>query len=94
MGKFPSVKDERAVTKSEMLAMPLAKEAELQVTEGCLVDSNGVPVALNCRFDRTKACGRIPYISAATLVRADPADLRKLFFTEIVDTLRFHGADA
>lgn len=94
VGKFPSVKDERAVTKGEVLAMQLAKAAGLQVAESRLVDSDGVPVALIRRFDRTKASGRIPYISAATLVGADPADPREHFYTEIVDALRVNGADA
>jgi serine/threonine-protein kinase HipA len=94
VGKFPSVKDERAVTKGEVLAMQLAKTAGLQVAESRLVDSDGVPVALIRRFDRTKNGGRIPYISAATLVGADPADPREHFYTEIVDALRVHGADA
>jgi len=94
VGKFPSVKDERAVTRGEVLAMQLAKASGLQVAESRLVNSDGVPVALIRRFDRTKDGGRIPYISAATLVGADPADPREHFYTEIVDALRVHGADA
>jgi serine/threonine-protein kinase HipA len=94
VGKFPSVKDERAVTRGEVLAMQLAKASGLQVAESWLVNSEGVPVALIRRFDRTKDGGRIPYISAATLVGADPADPREHFYTEIVDALRVHGADA
>ena len=94
VGKFPSVKDERAVTKGEVLAMQLAKASGLQVAESRLVNRDGVPVALIRRFDRTKDDGRIPYISAATLVGADPADPREHFYTEIVDALRVHGADA
>lgn len=94
IGKFPSVNDERAVTKGEVLAMQLAKASGLQVAESRLVDSDGVPVALIHRFDRTKNGGRIPYISAATLVGADPAEPREHSYTEIVDALRIHGADA
>jgi serine/threonine-protein kinase HipA len=58
------------------------------------VDSDGVPVALIRRFDRTGEGGRIPYVSAATLLGADPADPQEHFYTEIVDGLRKHGADA
>jgi serine/threonine-protein kinase HipA len=94
VGKFPSVNDERAVTKGEVLAMQLAKAAGVQIAESRLVDSDGVPVALIRRFDRTRHSGRIPYISAATLVGADPADPREHFYTEIVDAMRVHGADA
>jgi serine/threonine-protein kinase HipA len=94
VGKFPSVQDERAVTKGEVLAMQLAKASGLQVAEARLVDGDGVPVALIRRFDRTKAGQRIPYISAATLLGTDPAAAREHFYTEIVDALRIHGADA
>lgn len=94
VGKFPSVQDERAVTKGEVLAMQLAKASGLQVAEARLVDSDGVPVTLIRRFDRTKAGQRIPYISAATLLGADPPGAQEHFYTEIVDALRIHGADA
>jgi serine/threonine-protein kinase HipA len=94
VGKFPSVQDERPVTKGEVLAMLLAKASGLQVAEARLVDSDGVPVALIRRFDRTKTGQRIPYISAATLLGADPAAPQEHFYTEIVDSLRIHGADA
>ena len=93
IGKFPSVKDERSVTKGEVLAMQLAKAAGLRVAESRVVDSDGVPVALIRRFDRTEGGGRIPYVSAATLLGVDPAESREHFYTEIVDALRLHGAD-
>jgi len=93
IGKFPSVKDERPVTKGEVLAMQLAKTSGLRVAEARLVDSDGVPVALIRRFDRTDDRGRIPYVSAATLLGADPADSQEHSYTEIVDALRIHGAD-
>jgi len=94
VGKFPSVKDERPVTKGEVLAMRLASASGLQVAQARLVDSDGVPVALIRRFDRTGSGGRIPYVSAATLLGVDPADPQEHFYTELVDALRIHGADA
>ena len=94
VGKFPSVKDERPVTKGEVLAMHLARASELQVADARLVDSDGIPVALIRRFDRTVSGGRIPYVSAATLLGVDSADPRDHFYTEMVDALRIHGADA
>jgi serine/threonine-protein kinase HipA len=94
VGKFPSVKDERPVTKGEVLAMQLASASGLQVAEARLVDSDGVPVALIRRFDRTGDGARIPYVSAATLLGADPADSQEHFYTEIVDALRTDGAEA
>jgi serine/threonine-protein kinase HipA len=93
IGKYPSVKDERTVPKGEVLAMELAKASGLRVAEAGLVDSDGVPVALIRRFDRTDDGGRIPYVSAATLLGVDPADSQEHFYTEIVDALRIHGAD-
>jgi serine/threonine-protein kinase HipA len=92
IGKFPSVNDERAVTKGEVLAMQLARASGLQVAEVRLVDSDGVPVALIRRFDRTAEGGRIPYVSAATLLGVDPASSQEHFYTEIVDALRVNGA--
>jgi serine/threonine-protein kinase HipA len=74
--------------------MQLAKASGLKVAEARLVDSDGVPVALIRRFDRTNTGGRIPYVSAATLVGVDPAGAQEHFYTEIVDVLRIHGADA
>jgi serine/threonine-protein kinase HipA len=94
IGKFPSVKDERSVTKGEVLAMQLASKSGLLVAEARLVDSDGVPVTLIWRFDRAVGGGRIPYVSAATLLGADPAASQEHFYTEIVDALRKYGADA
>lgn len=93
IGKFPSVNDERSVTKGEVLAMRLARAAGLRVAESRVIDSDGVPVALIRRFDRTERGGRIPYVSAATLLGADPGESREYCYTEIVDAIRLHGAD-
>ena len=94
IGKFPSVNDERSITKGEVLAMQLASASGLQVAEARLVDSDGVPVTLIRRFDRNAGGGRIPYVSAATLLGANPADPQEHFYTEIVDALRKYGANA
>jgi serine/threonine-protein kinase HipA len=92
IGKFPSVNDERSVTKGEVLAMQLASASGVRVAEARLVDSDGVPVALIRRFDRTENGGRIPYVSAATLLGVDPAGSQEHFYTEMVDALRVNGA--
>jgi len=94
IGKFPSVQDERPVTTGEILALNLAKAAGLNVANANLVDSDGVPVALIRRFDRTRSGSRIHYISAATLLGADPTDATQYFYTDIADAIRVHGADA
>jgi serine/threonine-protein kinase HipA len=94
IGKFPSVADERAVTKGEVLAMRLATAAGIHAAEARLVDSDDVPVALIRRFDRPDGGGRLLYTSAATMLGAEPSDPREHDYTEIVDALRVHGADA
>ena len=53
IGKFPSIDDDRPVTKGEILALHLAKAAGITVPQARLVDSDGIPVAVIRRFDRT-----------------------------------------
>lgn len=94
IGKFPSVQDTRAVTKGEVLAMQLAKKAGINAAEARLVDSDGIPVALIRRFDRTVDGMRMAYVSAATLLGVETTDVQVHCYTEIVDALRMHGAAA
>ena len=94
IGKFPSVTDERAVTKGEVLALRLARMAGIAAADAQLVDSDGVPVALIRRFDRPEGGGRLPYISAATLLGAQSGAATENTYVEIVDALRQHGASA
>jgi serine/threonine-protein kinase HipA len=91
IGKFPSVTDERAVTQGEVLALKLAAVAGISAAEGRLVDSDGVPVALIRRFDRPTG-GRLMYVSAATMLGAEPSDPGEHTYTEIVDAIRSYGA--
>ncbi len=94
IGKFPSVSDQRAVTKGEVLALHLAKRAGIQAAEARLVVSEDLPVALIRRFDRRSDGTRIPYVSAATLLGAERDDSAEHTYTEIVDALRIHGCHA
>lgn len=93
IGKFPSVDDDRPVTKGEILALQLAKAAGINVPQARLVNSDGLPVALIRRFDRT-AKGRLMYASAATLLGVEAGESAEHTYTEIVDAIRQHGADA
>ncbi len=52
IGKFPSVSDQRAVTRGEVLALELARRAGIRAAEARIVESDGVPVAVIYRFDR------------------------------------------
>jgi len=90
IGKFPSVNDERAVTKGEALAMQLAVKAGINAAQTSLVFSDGIPVALVRRFDRIEG-GRIMYVSAATMLEVEPGDPSDHSYAEIVDALRKHG---
>ena len=94
IGKFPSVSDERAVTKGEVLALTLARRAGIDAVDGRIVDSNGSPVALVRRFDRTPEGGRLMYVSAATMIGAEPTEPGEHSYTEIADALRQHGVQA
>jgi serine/threonine-protein kinase HipA len=91
IGKFPSVADECAVTRGEVLALRLATEAGINAAQAQLVYSDGTPVTLIRRFDR-EAGGRIMYVSAATMLGADADDPSDHSYAEIVDALRVHGA--
>ena len=92
IGKFPSVGDDRAVTKGEVLALTLAHEAGINAAKARLIDNEGTPVALIRRFDRPDEGGRLMYISAATMLGADANEANEHTYTEIVDALRQHGA--
>jgi serine/threonine-protein kinase HipA len=90
IGKFPSVRDTRAVTKAEVLALHLAARAGITAAKSRLVLSEDEPIAVIRRFDRTEG-GRIPYVSAATLMSAEPTEA--LTYVDMVDTIRLYGAD-
>jgi serine/threonine-protein kinase HipA len=89
IGKFPSVRDERAVTKAEVLALRLAGRAGIRVADARVVMSEDVPVAVVRRFDRAEG-GRIPYVSAATLMGVESTEEHT--YAEVVDTIRVRGA--
>ncbi len=94
IGKFPSIADERAVTKGEVLALRLARQAGIDAAEARLVDSDGTPVALVRRFDRRRDGRRVMYVSAATMLGVEAAGPEDHTYTQIVDAIRVHGADA
>lgn len=91
IGKFPSVKDERAVTKAEILALTLAADAGIRAAHGRLVSSEGIPVALVRRFDRVDG-ERLMYLSAATLMGASAGGHAEHTYAEMVDAIRVYGA--
>ncbi len=94
IGKFPSVSDQRAVTKGEVIAMHLARLAGINTAHARLIHSDGLPIALIRRFDRLPGGKRVSYCSAATLLGASGDDSEHHTYTEIVDAIRIHGAAA
>jgi len=94
IGKFPSIADERAVTKGEVLALTLASRAGITAASARVVESEGLPVALIRRFDRQGNGERVMYLSAATMLGVEATEPEEHTYTEIVDAIRVHGADA
>ena len=86
LGKFPSVKDERSVTRGEVLALRLARLAGIDTADARIVMVQGEPVAVIRRFDRTADQSRIPYMSGATLLQSSRNEEHA--YTEIVDAMR------
>ena len=86
IGKFPSVSDERSITRAEVLALKLAQLAGIDSAQARVVVVQNQPVAMIRRFDRTVEQNRIPYISGATLLQANRDDEHS--YTELVDEMR------
>jgi serine/threonine-protein kinase HipA len=91
IGKFPSVSDDRAVTKAEILALKLAAAAGIEAAQGRIVQSDGIPVALIRRFDRLKG-GRIPYLSATSMLQASREEEHS--YSEIAERILSVSPDA
>ncbi len=91
LGKFPSINDDRSVTRGEVLALKLAGRAGIDVADSRIEQIQDTPVAIVRRFDRTAEHGRIPYISGATLLQANRDDEHS--YEEVVDQMRSHSAD-
>lgn len=90
IGKFPSVKDDRCVTRGEVLALHLAAKAGISVAASRVVMSDDIPVALIRRFDRVPG-GRIPYLSAGSMMQASRQDDHA--YTQIADTIIANSVD-
>ncbi|MFS8980463.1 type II toxin-antitoxin system HipA family toxin [Cupriavidus necator] len=85
IGKFPSIKDDRCVTRGEVLALHLAAAAGISVAGSRVVMSDDLPVALIHRFDRVPGGGRIPYLSAGSMMQASRQE--DYAYTQIADTI-------
>lgn len=86
LGKFPSLLDERNVTRAEVLALRLAQGAGIEAANARVVQVGDTPVAVIRRFDRTAEHARIHYLSAASMLQAKRHEERS--YTEIADIIR------
>lgn len=86
LGKFPSLLDERNVTRAEVLALRLAQRAGIEAANARVVQVGNTPVAVIRRFDRTSEHARIHYLSAASMLQAKRHEERS--YTEIADIIR------
>ena len=89
LGKFPSVNDERNVTRAEVLALHLAQRAGIDAAPARIEELRDTPVAIIERFDRTPEDLRIPYLSAASVLQAPRHEERS--YVEIADAIRAQG---
>ena len=94
IGKCSSIADERSITKGEVLALRLAREVRINAADARIIDSDGSPAALIRRFDRCGNGQRIMYHSAATMLGVEATEPEEHTYTEIVNAIRVHGADA
>lgn len=86
LGKFPSINDERNVTRAEVLALKLAALAGINAASAHVALVNTTPVAIIRRFDRAAQDSRIPYMSGATLLQASRTDEHA--YTELLDLMK------
>lgn len=90
IGKFPSVGDDRSVTRGEVLALRLARAAGITVADARIVMSEDIPVAVIRRFDRASG-GRIPYLSAGSMLQASRDG--DYAYSQIAECILANGAE-
>jgi serine/threonine-protein kinase HipA len=90
IAKFPKPDDTRDMAAGEILALSIAAEAGIRTAEHRLVRVGKQSVAVITRFDR-QGMSRIPFISAASLLGADPRS--SVAYTQLGDGIRQFGDD-
>lgn len=90
IAKFPHHDDPWDVMRWEAVALDLAAECGLRTPAHRLIEVGRDPVLLVERFDRDGS-GRIPYLSARSLIGA--RDGGSCDYLELVDALTEHGSD-
>lgn len=92
IAKFPKSTDDYSVEAWEEVALRLAKRAGIATPEHELLHVAGNAVLLSRRFDRTPTGGRIPYLSAMSMLGAKDGEGGS--YPELVDLLAGQGAHA
>lgn len=90
LAKFPKRDDIRDLAAGEILALALAREAGLNVSDHQLVKVGRRSVSVITRFDR-EGDRRIPFLSGASLVGLAPDAVGA--YTLLADGIRQHGHD-
>lgn len=92
LAKFTSFHDQQPIERVEVATLRLAAACGIRTPTARLeLADTQFPVALIQRFDR-RGTARIPYISARTALGKTGTELGS--YTEIVDFIRLHAADA
>ena len=68
--KFPSIFDDHSVVQAELLANALARSVGIQAVKVKLKMVSSTPCMLVWRYDRVKDKGRLPYLSAHSMMMA------------------------
>lgn len=89
IAKFPRETDDYSVETWEAVALGLARRAGIETPDHRLADVAGKKVLLSKRFDRA-ASGRLPFLSAMSMLQAADGDHRS--YPELVDVLTEFGA--
>lgn len=90
IAKFPKPDDVRDIAAGEILALELAEAAGIKTAGHRLVKVGHQSVSVITRFDRD-GVGRIPFISAATLLGLPPGDPGS--YAHMADGIRQFGHD-
>lgn len=91
IAKFPKPDDVRDIAAGEVLALHLAKQADINVAESHLITAGGRSVSVITRFDRVGA-QRLPFLSANSLLGLPHGEPGA--YTLIADGIRQFGDDA
>jgi serine/threonine-protein kinase HipA len=91
IAKFPSANDDHDVIRWEAVALELARNAGIEVSDWTLHKVDGKPVLLIQRFDRVEG-RRIGYVSAMTMLEA--TDGTQGSYLEIADVIEANSPRA